>query len=277
VRQGSILGPLLFLIHVADLPHALEVVGGRNRSSVGGKGADSHTGSYADDSHATAIGNTVHKVVQALNRKALLFAKWAKGNGLALNGEKTQFLLSCSAGNTDGITINVDGKEVAAASTMDLLGTTLDRKFSFAPHAKATAGAARQRASLIARLGNHLPPGKYLRSLAMGLAVGKVSHAIAASATPRLNALEPLPASAKATQVALNDVSRTVTGGKRTDHVAVEDLLTRANRMSFNRLAAVAAATETWKSFHSTDGEDGGKTPLKKPSSNRYRGVARER
>jgi hypothetical protein len=271
------LGPLLFLIHVADLPHALEVVGGRNRSSVGGKGADSHTGSYADDSHATAIGNTVHKVVQALNRKALLFAKWAKGNGLALNGEKTQFLLSCSAGNTDGITINVDGKEVAAASTMDLLGTTLDRKFSFPPHAKATAGAARQRASLIARLGNHLPPGKYLRSLAMGLAVGKVSHAIAASVTPRLNALEPLPASAKATQVALNNVARTVTGGKRTDHVAVEDLLTRANMMSFNRLAAVAPALRRGNHFIARTARMGGKTPLEKPSSTRYRGAARER
>jgi hypothetical protein len=98
----------------------------------------------------------------------------------------------------------------------------------------------------------------------MGLAVGKVSHAIAASATPRLNALEPLPASAKATQVALNDVERTVTSGKRTDHVAVEDLLTRANMMSFNRLAAVAAATETWKSFHSTDGEDGGRNLIGK-------------
>jgi hypothetical protein len=46
--------------------------------------------------------------------------------------------------------------------------------------------AVRQRASVIARLSNHLPRGAYLRQLSYGLVMGKFSHTLAAVARSRL-------------------------------------------------------------------------------------------
>jgi hypothetical protein len=109
-------------------------------------------------------------------------------------------------------TVTVDDKEVAATPELELLGTVMDRRFSFLPHAKATSRAARQRASVIARLSNHLPPGRYLRTLAMWLAVGKVTHALPAVIALRLSEAAPITANSRATQIALNDVVRSVTG-----------------------------------------------------------------
>jgi hypothetical protein len=253
VRQGSILGPLLFLIHVASLSDTLEHGSDNNKNK---------NGSYADDSHAHEVGATLVEALNALTCKANRFACWAKGNGLALNGGKTQLLIVGGGREAAESTITVDGKVVNPSVTLELLGARVDRQLSFRPHDKTVAIAARSRASLIRRLSNHLPPGEYLRQLATGLVVGKLSHAIAAVTTIRFSSEDSMPDSARVIQTALNDVARSIVGAKRSDRVRVEDLLESAGVPSHNRLAAAAIATEAWKSFHSRDGENGCRNPV---------------
>jgi hypothetical protein len=85
VRQGSILGPMLYLLHVADMP---DVVGVKDGDNSG----------YADDTAIWPTGRTVAEVVQKLNALAQRFASYAKGNGLVLNAAKTQLLFSAIGG-----------------------------------------------------------------------------------------------------------------------------------------------------------------------------------
>jgi hypothetical protein len=151
---------------------------------------------------------------------------------------------------------------VKPSETLELLGTRVDKRLTFRPHDKAVAAAARSRASMIARLTQHLPPGEYLRQLASGLVVGKLSHAMAAVTTIKLTASDSISDCAKATQVALNDVARSIVGCKRSDRVKIEELLESARIPSFNRMVATATAMEAWKSFHSTDGESGRRNPV---------------
>jgi hypothetical protein len=62
--------------------------------------------------------------------------------------------------------------------------------------------------------------------------------------------------------MAQNNVARTVTGHKRSDHVTVADLLTMAHMQSLNSMVITTVASETWSAFHSSDRIDGARNPL---------------
>jgi hypothetical protein len=246
VRQGSILGPILYLILVADMPDCL------------GIGEEDNSG-YADDTAIWAVGRDLASVRALLEEQADAFACFATGNGLILNAAKTQLMVGGNIKNRDvtSFSVLVDGIKVSPANEMELLGVKFDNNFTTAPHDISVAKSARQRAALIARLAHHLPRGEYLRQLARGLVIGKISFAMAAVVAPRLGNGEALPSAAyKSVQVAINDVARSITGRERTDHVKIPSLLYWAGLPSVNELADRAVAMESWKANHSSDGKN---------------------
>ena len=66
VPQGSILGPLFFLIFFNDLPNLI-------KSSVD---------TYADDTTLTATGKTIDVIEQQLSKDCNKLSKWMKANRL---------------------------------------------------------------------------------------------------------------------------------------------------------------------------------------------------
>eukprot|EP00095_Tigriopus_kingsejongensis_P012322 maker-scaffold1425_size42047-snap-gene-0.4 protein:Tk12322 transcript:maker-scaffold1425_size42047-snap-gene-0.4-mRNA-1 annotation:"hypothetical protein DAPPUDRAFT_311633" len=202
-----------------------------------------------------------------LNERANAFSYYAMRNGLVLNAAKTQLMVGgdIKASDLASLRVVVDGVETTPAKEMELLGVHFDTKFSTLPHEVRMASAARQRAGLIARLAHHLPRGKYLSQLARGLVVGKLGYAIAATVPPRLEGEETAPSkSSRAIQVALNDVARTITGKRRSDKIRTSDLLRLACLPSYNELTVKAVALETWKAFHSSDGNGNQRNPVGK-------------
>jgi hypothetical protein len=154
----------------------------------------------------------------------------------------------------------VDGKEVKAGDSIELLGISFDRKLTTKPHAKAMLVATKQRAAVISRLVNHSPRGAYLRQLATGLVNGKLCHALAAYASPRLPQIgETTPPTTlyHQIQVAYNRVARSITGAKIRDRISIPDLLERAGLPSINVMVVSAVCMETWNSRHSNEGENG--------------------
>ena len=252
VRQGSILGPLLFITLMSDLPCALSL-------------SDDENGGYADDSFLWATGKDAEAVRRTLNEKAQAFVEFAQQNGLSLNANKTQLLLAGRLSNStrNNFSVEVGQAVIHPSSSLELLGVRFDSKLSPEVHVTALAKSIRQRASLMTRLANHLPRGHYMRLLAQGLICGKLSYGAAAAITPRLPGDTSSPSgAAKAIQVAVNDIARTLTGHKRTDHVPVPTLLSEAELPSLNQVAVRALAIETWKAYHSSDGPDRTRNPL---------------
>jgi hypothetical protein len=252
VRQGSILGPILFLVLMADLPDCLNI------------GEDT-TACYADDVCIYAVAKDLDSVRELLEERANGFTRFAAGNGLVLNASKTQLLIGGKAKHRDLATFSVmvDGTSVRPGKELELLGVKFDTKLTTLPHDTSVAASARQRAAMISRLALHLPRGAYLQQLARGLLIGKVGYAIAAVVAPRLEGDTALPTAGHGTvQVAINDAARSVTGKKRSDHIRIPDLLHNAGLPSVNSLAISALAMETWKAYHSSDGPNGSRNAL---------------
>jgi hypothetical protein len=174
VRQGSILGPLLFIIFVSGMAKFLVVEEGENIV-------------HTDNSNVWQTGKNVEEVVRKLTEKAALFVDYTRSMGLSMNATKMQLLLSANAGNVSEVTTEVDGNTILPCNVIMILGVQYDRKLTTTPHVPSLLTAVRQRASVVARLANHLPRGTYLRRLSYGLVMGKFAHALAAVARPRLD------------------------------------------------------------------------------------------
>jgi hypothetical protein len=127
-------------------------------------------------------------------------------------GSQTGKGVDCLGKGDNYVAVMVDGKVVKASNSLELLGVSFDRKLTTKPHAKAMLIATKRRAAVISRLVNHIRRGAYLRQLATGLVNGKLCHALAAYASPRLPTLfgEATPPSTlfHQIQVAYNRVAR---------------------------------------------------------------------
>jgi hypothetical protein len=77
VRQGSLLGPVLYLLHVSDLPLALEI-----------RETDRDSG-YADDTAVWVVAEDLEEAHRELQHLVNVMVNYTKVNGLALNGAKT--------------------------------------------------------------------------------------------------------------------------------------------------------------------------------------------
>ena len=78
VPQGSILGPLLFLIYIHDIVKISPIL---NKIL------------FADDTNLFISGNNLTKTVTKLNQESCKLSNWFKVNKLSLNVKKTNYII----------------------------------------------------------------------------------------------------------------------------------------------------------------------------------------
>ena len=78
VSHGSVLGPLLFIIYINDLPSVLDV---------------GHASLYADDTVIYCYGSSSQELTDKLNQDLVAVAKWLNEHKLTLNLDKTKCML----------------------------------------------------------------------------------------------------------------------------------------------------------------------------------------
>ena len=123
IPQGTILGPLLFLIYINDLPNCLE---------------HSQARMYADDTHLTLASNNVRDINQNLNQDLVNVSEWLIANKLTLNQSKTEFMLIGSRQRLCTLSplpsLEIDGIPVNQVSLTKSLGVLIDENLSWNMH-----------------------------------------------------------------------------------------------------------------------------------------------
>ena len=140
VPQGSVLGPLLFLLYTSDLPGSLE------NTLVG----------YADDSTLISpIPRPADRlsVACSMNRDLDRIRSWCLRWGMVVNPSKTKGLLVSRSRTVNPVLpeLVLDGSVVEMVGQLKILGVYLDRKLTFEHHIRSVASAASSRVGILRR------------------------------------------------------------------------------------------------------------------------------
>ena len=120
VPQGSILGPLLFLIYINDLAnickHTMPIF-------------------FADDFNLFINGKDASKIELELNEELSNIVSWLKINKLSLNVNKTQFMIfSRKQNQIENIVIRIEGQIIDHVTQTKFLGVIIDEKLTWRNH-----------------------------------------------------------------------------------------------------------------------------------------------
>ena len=119
VPQGSILGPLLFILYVNDFP------------KISSKFT---TLLYADDTAILFEAGTAAELQNRLNNELPKVCKWLHLNKLTLNTSKTLFQIYNNSKTNVDINITLNGVNISSAETVRYLGVYIDRKLTWEEH-----------------------------------------------------------------------------------------------------------------------------------------------
>lgn len=122
VPQGSVLGPVLFLLFINDFPSIVQ---------------DSRLYLFADDT-SLVVSNVDRSQLEIQTYiQSNCIAQWLSDNGLYINTKKTSFLEFClrkSTCTSDSLTLLFDETDLSPTSCVTYLGVVLDNKLNFYNH-----------------------------------------------------------------------------------------------------------------------------------------------
>ena len=149
VPQGSILGPLLFIIYINDIQKAAP---------------NATIGCYADDTTAIIPGNTPQQNISLAKDALNKLGDWFSANKLSLSPTKCKYALMNKNRHTAtwNTTLEIYGKHLTEirkdtdSSSNPLVGLLMTEKLSYDEHTKALAGKLRSGIYAL-KANRHLP------------------------------------------------------------------------------------------------------------------------
>ncbi len=142
VPQGSILGPLLFIIYINDCVNVIK---------------KSDVIMFADDTNHFASGRNMNQVVRLVNSELNLLSEWFKVNKLSLNTKKTQYIVFNKRHSTRDSRIFINGNLIEQVASTNFLGVTFDERLNWSEHSRVTTAKLARKIGIINHLRKSLP------------------------------------------------------------------------------------------------------------------------
>ena len=144
VPQGSVLGPLLFLIYINDLPSASKKL---------------TFYLFADDTNIYYESKDLSNLTKVVNKELRLLKKWLDANKLSLNIDKTNYIIfhSSSVNVPPGSNIKIGKKHIKRVKFVTFLGLLLDEHLNWKYHLSELSKKLARTCEMFFKLRNLLP------------------------------------------------------------------------------------------------------------------------
>jgi len=161
VPQGSVLGPVLFLLYINDMSHSSSLL---------------KLVHFADDTTAIFDAQNADYVVEVVNGELAKVNEWLSANRLSLNINKTCYMvLTDKKVVLPGV--HIDGKSINRVDTAKFLGITLDERLSFTPHVEHLCKRISSAIGMLKRVSLLLPVNVRLK-LYYAMIYSRVSYGV---------------------------------------------------------------------------------------------------
>ena len=125
VPQGSVLGPLLFILYINDICNVSKLL----KMIL-----------FADDTNLFRSGRELNSLCKEVSEELEKLNTWFKVNKLSLNVSKTNFILFSGRKCINNVSISIDKVNIERVFSTKFLGIHIDEKLTWKQHVSVLKG-----------------------------------------------------------------------------------------------------------------------------------------